>query len=387
MMKRSVGGVMVALIVASMAGIATYITLRHRSPQSRPGVPAINHIVIVLRENHTYDNLFGRFPGGEGATVGRSVSGKIVELGETPQLIMRNPGHTGMSAETALADGRLNGFSTLQNAVQGEERISLSQYLPSDIPNLWSYARHFTLTDHFFSTVAGPSFPNHLALLAATSNNVVDDPVANDRRRWGCRTYPFGTVAAVIPGTDRYHHVRPCFALRTLPDALQSRHISWAYYMPHASRHGAVWNALSSVPVDPQAAYWQHLREESRFIQDVQSGQLPAVSWIVTSPKYDTGPTSYMCVGENHLVQQINAVMQSPLWSSTAGEHTSPSAWLRRRLPGRVFRRGTYIVNNISSQRHTLFIPRVQDRGISWPGGHTWCRHRPVKMWRPKQAR
>ncbi|MDQ2743564.1 MAG: hypothetical protein M3Z66_14905 [Chloroflexota bacterium] len=317
-MKRRTPAAVAALVVAAAVGIPTAVTVGLHGSSTPHSSPAIKHIVIVLRENHTYDNLFGRFPGGDGTTVGRTIAGKLVALGHTPQLIARNPGHTGNSADTALADGQLNGFSKLQNAVQGDDRISLSQYLPSDIPNLWSYAGHFTLTDHFFSTVAGPSFPNHLALLAGTSNNVDDDPIPNANKKWGCRAHPSGLVDAVIPGTERYHLIRPCFPLRTLPDELQSHHISWAYYMPHASGRGVVWNALASVPANPHAAYWRHLRQESSFIRDVQSGRLPAVSWVVTSPKYSTGPTSYMCVGENHLVQQLNALMQSPLWSSTA---------------------------------------------------------------------
>lgn len=210
-MKRIVPAAVAALTNATAVGSPTYITARLHGSHRQSSSPAIKHIVIVLRENHTYDNLFGRFPGGDGTTVGRSVAGKLVELGRTPQLIALNLGHTGDSADTALADGRLNGFSKLQNAVQGDDRISLSQYRPSDIPNLWSYAQHFTPTDHFFSTVAGPSFPNHLALLAGTSNNVDDDPIPNANKKWGCGAHPSGLVDAAIPGTERYHLIRPCF--------------------------------------------------------------------------------------------------------------------------------------------------------------------------------
>lgn len=103
--------------------------------------PAIKHMVIVLRKNHIYDNLFGRFPGGHETTLGRSVAGKRVELGPPPQLIVRNRGHTGNSADVAPADSRPDRFSKLRNAVQeDDQKISVSQYGPSDIPNLWSYA-------------------------------------------------------------------------------------------------------------------------------------------------------------------------------------------------------------------------------------------------------
>src|SRR5947209_8675868 len=146
----------------------------------------IRHIVILLRENHTYDNVFGRFSGGDGTTRGKLPNGRFVPLQRTPDPIAIGLGHTGNSARVAVNGGRMNGFSKLQNSVQDGRRVSLSQYRPSDIPNFWSYARHFTLDDHFFSTVAGPSFPNHLALVAGSSDGVVDDPVANAHRDWGC---------------------------------------------------------------------------------------------------------------------------------------------------------------------------------------------------------
>jgi phospholipase C len=314
-MKRQTILLFAAPIVAMAVGISTYVAAGRSSSPSPTRAPTIQHIVILLRENHTYDNLFGRFPGGAGTTVGRSVTGKLVQLGRTPQLILRNPGHTGASADTAIADGQLNGFSKLDNAVQGDDKISLSQFLPADIPNLWSYAQHFTLDDHFFSTIAGPSFPNHLTLLAGTSASAADDPIAKTQEGWGCRTSPSGLVSALLPGTERYHLVRPCFAIPSLPTELEKRHISWSYYMPHASGHGAVWNALP--PLKENAPFWKHLREESNFVRDVQAGTLPAVSWVVTTTKLSTGPLSYMCVGENHIVRQVNAVMRAPLWKST----------------------------------------------------------------------
>jgi phospholipase C len=69
--------------------------------------------------------------------------------------------------------------------------------------------------------------------------------------------------------------------------------------------------------LNENSPFWQHLKEESRFIQDAQAGRLPAVSWVVTTPKLDTGPLSYMCVGENHIVQQVDAIVRGPLWKST----------------------------------------------------------------------
>jgi phospholipase C len=226
-----------------------------------------------------------------------------------------NPEHTGDAALDAINGGRMNGFNSLANARQGGKPISLSQYWPGEIPALWAYARHFTLDDHFFSTIAGPSFPNHLALLAATSDGVVDDPIPNAAGRWGCGASPRGLVAVANPVTGARHLVAPCFALRTLPDELQSRHISWAAYMPHPSPETKEWNVIS---IRHGASFWRNFRPESSLINDIRSGRLPAVSWVYTGGNYDMGPTTRMCTGESHLVQQLDALMKSPLWSSTA---------------------------------------------------------------------
>jgi phospholipase C len=279
-----------------------------------PSNSPIQHIVILIRENHTYDNLFGRFPGGDGTTTGRLASDAVVSLSHTPDRIPLDLTHTGDAAQVAMAGGQMDGFSQLPNAIQAGRDIALSQYRPSDIPSLWAYAQHFTLDDHFFSTVAGPSFPNHLALVAGTSNGVADDPVPNRHGDWGCDASSPGRVETIDPRTLKHHLIQACFALRTLPDELQSHRISWAYYMPHPSGRASVWNIVAS---DDRTQVHQHLLPESRFTQDMQTGRLPAVSWVVTSPRYDTGPTSDIRVGETHLVRQLNVLMKSPLWSST----------------------------------------------------------------------
>jgi len=274
----------------------------------------VQHIIILVRENHTYDNLFGRFSGGDGTTSGLLYQGSRIQLAHTPDVFNLNLDHTGNAAGIAMNGGRMNGFNRLPHAVQGGKNIALSQFQSSDIPNLWSYAQHFTLGDHFFSTIAGPSFPNHLALVAATSKNVVDDPVVNSHGGWGCDALSTGKVMVADPKTGKRHLIKACFALRSLPDELQSRHISWAYYMPDPVHSKCLWKSIASPHL---AGFWQNLRPESALIHDMQSGQLPAVSWVSTTASYDTGPTASITAGENHIVEQLNALMHSPLWQST----------------------------------------------------------------------
>jgi phospholipase C len=306
--------ILLALFCVGMAPMLVYSGAEARiarPPQADP----IQHIVILLRENHTYDNLFGRFPGGDGTLTGRQIDGDKVRLSRTPEPTQLVLGHTNGAAQIAINRGTMDGFGRMVNAVQDGRQVALSQYRQSDIPNLWAYAQHFTLDDHFFSTVAGPSFPNHLALVAGTSAGIIDDPIFNSHHDWGCNASPQGWVDAIDPKTGNVHFVRPCVHVTTLADELQSRGISWGYYSTSPTDRMGLWKAVSATHA---VGFWRHFRPESSFIADVRSGRLPAVSWVVTSPKFSTASNFGVCAGENHLVRQLNALMQSPLWYNTA---------------------------------------------------------------------
>jgi phospholipase C len=134
--------------------------------------------------------------------------------------------HRGEAARAAVNHGLMNNFDTLAGAIQNGRDESLTEYLPQDIPGYYSYARQFTLDDRFFSTVMGPSFPNHLVTVAATSVNTIDNPINNSNHAWGCDSGPFSRVTAINPHTKKPHQVRPCFNIPTLPDSLNKHHVS-----------------------------------------------------------------------------------------------------------------------------------------------------------------
>src|SRR5947209_9316647 len=122
-----------------------------------PGVASpIQHIVILVKENRSFDNYFGTFPGADGATFARRSNGKLVRLGHTPDHTLLDLAHAGDAARVAVANGRMNGFDQLPGAIQDGRDIALSQLEQSDIPNYWSYDSPYTLADHFFPTIKGP---------------------------------------------------------------------------------------------------------------------------------------------------------------------------------------------------------------------------------------
>ena len=143
-----------------------------RSAPCRSGCP-VRHIIIVVRENHSFDNLFGRFPGADGATRARE-GRNVVRLGRTPDRLLGDLGHSSADARLAIDGGRMDRFARLHNAWQNGRDVADSQYFSGDTPAYWAYARRYSLADHFFSTVASDSFPNHLVLVAGQNLGAID---------------------------------------------------------------------------------------------------------------------------------------------------------------------------------------------------------------------
>ena len=290
------------------------------APGSTPTAPdPIQHIVILVKENRSFDNYFGTFPGADGSRTGQTSEGQTVPLLHTPDHTLTDINHAGDAAQVAVNGGHMNGFDKLQGAIQDGQDIALSQMYQSDIPNYWRYASTFALDDHFFSTINGPSFPNHLVTVAGTSNNTDDNPVLNSYHSWGCDAGPYTKVDAVNPDTGQHYFTKPCFDITTLPDELQKAGVSWKYYAPGQFQSGYIWSALNSVKHIRESSLWQtNVPDTSQFVKDVRSGTLPQVSWLVMNEEVSEHPPHSACAGENWTVDQLNVLMKSPLWSSTA---------------------------------------------------------------------
>src|SRR5664279_3386595 len=75
------------------------------------GAARIQHIVYIVKENHTFDNYFGTFPGADGSTTGRLSNGKLVPLSHTPDPLLADIEHTPQAAQTAYDGGKMDGFN------------------------------------------------------------------------------------------------------------------------------------------------------------------------------------------------------------------------------------------------------------------------------------
>src|SRR2546425_6474217 len=162
----------------------TPTSAKKRKPPPPPPPPKgpIQHVVIIVKENHAFDNYFGRFPGADG----------------DPNLApAQDPPSSDHPHTHAAWLNRAN--------VAAKE-----QYAQANIPNYWRYAQQYTLCDKYFTEVGGPSTPNHLMLIAA------DSPIINN------------------PHYRDPIKQQPPFNIPSLPAALEKAGLSWSNYGGYA---------------------------------------------------------------------------------------------------------------------------------------------------------
>jgi phospholipase C len=307
-----------------------------------PTMP-IKHVVVIVKENHTFDNYFGSFPGAEGTL---TASGNMcwtptgtVPCAQAPDAPSHDLGHSHSSALADWNGGAMNGWNASGGSDNGDH-LAYAQYTEADIPNYWEYARHFVLGDHFFANVLGPSFPGHTFALAAQAGWAYDNPPTDLPAKfvgltfypphpyWGCDEWTGDTVPILAGGTTQAN-VFPCFDIPAIPDVLPGG-VDWKFYGTNwAGFFTEIWSMFDAVKgIRNDASKWSKVVLDTQFTQDIQNHQLPAVSWLIDQDQYSEHPDlappgvpiplGGVCIGEGWTVGYVNQIMQSEYWSSTA---------------------------------------------------------------------
>jgi phospholipase C len=292
----------------------------------------IQHIVIFVKENRTFDNYFGQFPGANGAITGLTSTGATVPLLPAPDQEASDLCHHEPCARLAMDNGKMDSFDIMPNKTNKEPAPpnlrSYVQFSQPGIPNYWAYASSYALADNMFSSLWGSSFPNHLYTIAAQSGGAVDNPGANgatvETGFLGCDAPQQFSVPVLSPNLQTTSNVYPCFDFPTLGDRIDAAQpsnpsITWKYYSPPEGQSGSEWNAYDAINHIRFGADWTlNMISESQFISDAMNGNLASVNWVVTPDATSDHPPESVCVGENDTVSKINAIMQGPQWGSTA---------------------------------------------------------------------
>ena len=312
-----------------------------------PGENPIKHVVFLVKENHTFDNYFGQYPGAEGATEGGTLKcdqgfapGPTVPLTEAPYMYPHDLGHAFAPGLTAINGGKMDGFNCV---TYGDDLTGYTQFDRHSLPAYWALADRFVLADHFFTSMYGPTFPEHLYTVAAQSYGIVDNKTTTDTpgnycddssehtRRFPIEDLTKQDVKTIMDLEDRFlvNPANPfkiyaywvdtptCINIKVLPDQLEKADISWKYYA-----NADQWmNALQAIRHVRNGPMWDKVQPPETFLTDVEHGDLPAVSWLVPpegNPNEHPGGGVNICEGENWTVDYLNTLFKSDAWESTA---------------------------------------------------------------------
>jgi len=331
-------------------------------------IPArLQHLVVIYLENHSFDNLYGEFPGAEGlsnagptetqvdasnapfATLPQ-VSGSPfpttlpnaafpIERYVSADLKIRDLVHRFYQEQAQIDGGKMDKFALVSDA-KGEV---MGFYHTGPLP-LAAEAADYTLCDNFFHAAFGGSFLNHIWLIAARSPVFPNAPTAivaqlgadGSLIKDGVVTpdgYAVNTSFSVNhphPATVPAEQLVPNQTFATIGDRLSERHISWAWY-------SGGWNDALAGNADPlfqyhhqpfiyfanyadgTAAKAEHLRDETEFLAAAQAGRLPAVSFVKPlGPQNEHPGYADLLTGERHVKDLIDAVRNGPDWPTTA---------------------------------------------------------------------
>ena len=355
-------------------GLAMW-SLTIAAESDREGLQKVDHIVVIVLENHSFDNLYGLFPGASGIAAANSAAPKQTDRNGRPYEFLppvldtrskppiRDPRfpaqlpnqpfeidryvpgsepigdltHGFFQHQAQINHGRNDRFAAVSDA----GGLAMGYYDGRDM-RLWSYAKRFTLADHFFQSAYGGSFLNHLWLICACTPRHPNPPrsqiaiIGGDGELikngalmpdgYAVNTmFPFsGPHSLKAKDPDR---VLPPLEGPTIGDRLSDKNISWAWY-------SGGWNDAVAGQPDPSFqfhhqpfAYFrrygegtpgrkEHLRDEAEFRLAIRQGTLPAVSFYKPLGRWNEHPGyTDLVSGDRHVADILGELERSPLWS------------------------------------------------------------------------
>jgi phospholipase C len=286
----------------------------------------IEHVVIFIQENRSFDHYFGSYRGVRGfadhspafqqpANATISPTGVLLpfhlDTATTNAACTHDITHAWVPQHQSWNNGAMDGFvnprppNNLNDAV-----LTMGYYTRADIPYYYAVADAFTICDNYFCSVMGPTDPNRLYTMAASI-----DP---DGKNGGPLLQTLGVNRPSFYGHLTY---------TTMPEQLQARGISWKVYSPPDA---SILNGILSDNVlsyfknfqDPASSLHQNAfgpQFPSDFVADALSGNLPQVSWVLASIVDSDHPPAPSLFGESTLFAILNALTAKPAqWAKTA---------------------------------------------------------------------
>jgi phospholipase C len=308
-----------ALLLAGCSGTTAPLNSSISQQPMTPTVPPsasskIQHIVVIMQENRSFDNLFNGFPGADTVTSGMNY-GQTVKLQSIPLEQGTDVDHSHPSWWADWDNGAMDGFAHENYAVPN---LAYAYVPQSETVPYWTLAQRYTLGDRMFQSNTGPSFVAHQYMIAGQSGGADEDP---DSAEWGCDAPSSARVPVIGPNGTDLPGVYPCFNYQTMADLLDAKGVTWRYYAPGSGvPSGFVFSAFEAIQQIRFGTDWAKdvISPNTQVLTDIANGQLAQVTWIMPAFSYSDhpGPGSTN-EGPDWVASITNAIGASPFWDST----------------------------------------------------------------------
>ena len=292
----------------------------------------IKHVVVIVQENRTPDNLFHGLPGADIANSGTNSQGQIITLQPVNLSINWDLGHRHSDFEAMYDNGKMDGADKIAVTCGGTPPVCPGpdpafQYVPqAQVQPYFQLAEQYTFGDRMFQTNQGPSFPAHQFIISGTSAPSVggiygdyfaaENPTPESDNA-GCVLAPKTELVALIDPTGvESVKIWPCFEHPTIMDSLDNAGVSWLYYAPLP---GSIWNAPNAIQHLSSGPDWAKvIMPETQVLTDIANGSLPQVSWVIPDGLASDHAMANNGSGPAWVASVVNAIGASPYWSDTA---------------------------------------------------------------------
>jgi phospholipase C len=309
------------------------VSLQQGTPTPSPAPTAspvagspIQHVIIVLQENRTFDNIFHGYPGANYATTGKLASGKTIRLRQVPLMTPWDPGHTYSDWISEYNNGAMNGFEfdDVDYGSGAPANFAYSYAAQRDVQPYWDLAKEGVLGDDTFADHRSQSFSGHLFPIAGASGPIspnLKDYYASDDPSGGesCQQIGSGTAVNIVTGAQDKNY-QTCMDFQTIADLMNKRGVSWKYYVDSASRYDYV-SAFSVIKHIYNSKYFTDnvISPETTVLSDLQDGKLAAVSYVIGTFADSDHPGQNVpsSNGPRYVSSVFNAVGRSQYWKNT----------------------------------------------------------------------
>ncbi len=290
------------------------------------GAGKITHVVYIVQENRSFDNMFEGYPGADTVSRGKESDGKTIALKPVSLGDKYIINHSAQ-AMFAACDGtgklpgtgcRMDGFD-LEGGIGGPMHAEYVYVPHNESKPYFDMAHQWVLADKMFQSQLDESFVAHQYVIAAQAAWSVDLPTSG----WGCGNGKGDTINTITKERKTNGpRIEPCYDYQTLGDELDKANLSWRFY---ASSYGSVssgdaayWSSYQAVRHIRYGPDWKYVISPNwKFITDVRAGKLANFTWITPVCDDSDHVSCGVGYGPSWVAALVNTVGKSKFWDST----------------------------------------------------------------------